>query len=249
MISKDQRDFIKEKILKKFTEVFKDGKAYNLKKHHKKDNSLVTEIDLFVSDLVKRELSGVNTFNFYCEEDHSELEFPSLILDPIDGTRGLSKGLAECSLSLAIMKNSNIKDGWGWVFNPFTGFEVCSDDRFFPAINYQKTHLSCLVSRSEWDSGLYKKECLDPNVFLAPKGSIALKLGYLASGACEFVVSKKPKNIWDIAAGTILCKKRGINLFIGGVEQGNLDVKRLDAPLIWCREENLDHVLSLFSFQ
>ena len=150
---------------------------------------------------------------------------------------------------MAQSKNSNIKDGWGWVFNPFTGFEVCSDDRFFPAINYQKSQLSCLVSRSEWDSGLYKKECLDPNIFLAPKGSIALKLGYLASGACEFVVSKKPKNIWDIAAGTVLCKQRGINLFIGKTEQSNLDVKRLDAPLIWCREENLDHVLSLFSFQ
>ena len=191
----------------------------------------------------------MSDFNFYSEEDHGGLEFPSLILDPIDGTQGLSRGLAECSISLAIMKNPNIDGGWGWVFNPFTGFEICSDDPFFPAINYQESFLSCLVSRSEWDKGLYEKESSDSRVFLAPKGSIALKLGYLASGACEFVVSKKPKNIWDIAAGTILCKQRGIKLFLGKVEQNKLDAERLNAPLIWCREENFDHVWRLFNFQ
>ncbi len=249
MISKSQRDFIKDKILKKFSDVYVGGSADDLKRHHKKDNSLVTEIDIFVSDLVKSELSGMNNLNFYCEEDHSELKFPSLVLDPIDGTKGLSIGLAECSFSLALMKSPKIEDCWGWIFNPFTGFDICSEDRFFPALNYQNRFLSCLVSRSEWDSGLYKKESLNPSLFIAPKGSIALKLGYLATGACDFVISKKPKNIWDVAAGTILCKERGVQLFIGKKKQSNLDTKRLDAPLIWCREEVLDHVWHLFNFQ
>ena len=84
---------------------------------------------------------------------------------------------------------------------------------------------------------------------MTPKGSIALKLGFLASGACEFVISKEPKSIWDIAAGTILCKQRGIKFYLGKVEQKSLDVKRLNFPLIWCREENLSHILSLLNFQ
>ena len=249
MISKPQRDLIKDKTLKKISNVYAGGRPDDLKRHHKKDNSLVTEIDIFVSDLVKTEFSGMDKFNFYCEEDHGELKFPSLILDPIDGTKGLSIGLAECSFSLGLMNSSNIEDSWGWIFNPFTGFDICSGDPFFPALNYQNRFLSCLVSRSEWDSGLYKKESLDPKLFIAPKGSIALKLGYLASGACDFVISKKPKNIWDVAAGTILCKQRGIDLFMGKDKQTNLDAKRLNGPLIWCREEVLEHVLSLFDFQ
>ena len=53
MISKSQRDLIKDKILKKFSDVYVGGNADDLKRHHKKDNSLVTEIDIFVSDLVK----------------------------------------------------------------------------------------------------------------------------------------------------------------------------------------------------
>ena len=68
------------------------------------------------------------------------------------------------------------------------------------------------MSRTEWDKGFFKSEELEKSICIAPKGSIALKLGYLASGSCEFVVSKQPKNIWDIAAGTILCKERGIEL-------------------------------------
>ena len=171
-----------------------------------------------------------------------------MILDPIDGTKGLSKGLSECSFSLAIMKSSKISEGWGWIFNPFTGFDLCSDDPFFPALSFQKNSLASLVSRTEWDRGLYKKEALDTSICIAPKGSIALKLGYLASGACEFVVSKKPKNIWDIAAGTILCNQRGIKLFIGKREQDKLDGERENPPLIWCREENYDHIWNLFEF-
>ena len=146
------------------------------------------------------------------------------------------------------MKSSKINEGWGWIFNPFTGFDLCSDDPFFPALDFQKSFLSCLVSRSEWDKNLYEKELLDSTISVVPKGSIALKLGYLAAGSCEFVVSKKPKNIWDIAAGTILCQQRGIRLFIGKEAQDRLDGERQESPLIWCREENLKRILDSFEF-
>ena len=100
----------------------------------------------------------MDKFNFYCEEDHGELKFPSLILDPIDGTKGLSIGLAECSFSLGLMKSPNIEDCWGWIFNPFTGFDICSGRSLFSSFKLPKPFLSCLVSRSEWDSGLYKRK-------------------------------------------------------------------------------------------
>ena len=57
MISNSQKEIIKQKILKKFSDVYSSGGIDNLKKHQKKDYSLVTEIDLFVSSLVKYELS------------------------------------------------------------------------------------------------------------------------------------------------------------------------------------------------
>ena len=60
MISKSQRDIITNKVLKKFSELYLDRNANNLIKHYKKDNTLVTELDLFISDLVKKELFGKN---------------------------------------------------------------------------------------------------------------------------------------------------------------------------------------------
>ena len=59
----------------------------------------------------------------------------------------------------------------------------------------------------------------------------------MASGACDFVLSLSPKNIWDIAAGTILCSKRGIKLYQNGVEIKRLDQVVMKGILLWANEE------------
>ena len=53
----------------------------------KSDDTLVTEIDYYVSNLIKQRVEdqGGSDVCFYSEEDSSDLTFPAIIVDPIDG--------------------------------------------------------------------------------------------------------------------------------------------------------------------
>ena len=50
-------------------------------------------------------------------------------------------------------------------------------------------------------------------------------------------MSLSPKNIWDIAAGTVLCSKRRIKLYQNGVELKKLDEGLIHGVLMWAPEE------------
>ena len=77
-----------------------------------------------------------------------------------------------------------------------------------------------------------------------PKGSIAYKLGLLAAGNSDFVISMTPKSIWDIAGGTLLCQRSKIKFYSEGKEV--LEVKQnYLPPLIWCHEEIFEELSSL----
>ena len=239
MLNNETKDRIKKKIIDFFE---KENLFEDLKIDKKDDNTLVTEVDYFICKTIKSELEnfeGTKNFNYFSEEDHGDLKFPSSILDPIDGTRGLIEGFPECALSLALMKTDKISEGWGWIYNPFTGLSIHSDEIFKKAPNTPKGKLLGLVSRSEWNRGLYSE--FESNSFVfAPKGSIAYKLGILAGGGCDFVITKRPKHIWDIAAGSVICHTRGVFLFGPDGKMDVLDSKKLEAPMLWCREEHFE---------
>lgn len=215
----------------------------------KADQTVVTELDLFISSEFE-ELAKKNKWHFYSEENYHELIFPGMILDPIDGTKELVKHYAECAVSLALMNSSTIDDpqNFAWIYNPFTRFR-CSSEDFYMHSNPLKNGelLYGMVSRSEFDKGWFKN--LELN--LIPRGSIAFKLGLLASGACDFVLSVSAKNIWDIAAGTILLEKQKVHLYkLDGTQVFKLDEKKIKGPLLWCREDYLDKILPpLFKYE
>ena len=239
-------------LTKKLSFYFGQDSTQALKIDFKKDQSLVTEIDLFVSDLVKSEFlhsDKFNNFHFFSEEDHECLTFPSAILDPIDGTRELTKGIPECAVSLGLMNSDLVGDplNYGWVYNPFTGFSMDSSVSSIKAKHIDKKKILGLVSRSEFERGYFdnflKK---DSSMDLSPRGSIAFKLGLLASGACDFVVSLSPKNIWDIAGGTIICHKRNIFLYQNGVLLENLKDVKINGILVWSSPELSDIIWQNF---
>ena len=239
---------ITERVKKKVIDYFqKENLFEDLEISKKDDNTLVTEVDFFICKTIKNELENfgpTKDFNYYSEEDHEDLVFPSSILDPIDGTRGLIEGFAECALSLALMKTDKISEGWGWIYNPFTGLSIKSDEIFKKAPNTPKGKLLGLVSRSEWNRGLYG-EFDSSSYVIAPKGSIAFKLGILASGGCDFVITKRPKHIWDIAAGTVNCHTRGIYLYGAEGKIETLSTKKAEPPMLWCRPEHLETLKGL----
>ncbi len=240
-MNQELRDAIKKRLVEKLVEVYKwqNGKP-TLKISLKKDNSVVTEIDLFLSELIKNELPvGLNFLSE--EEDNSylsgELPFPLAILDPIDGTIELSRGIGECSLSLAILDAEKQWNSFAWIYNPFTGFELTSDDNFTKPLSTFDGPIYGLTSRTEWNDGLFSNHD-SSQIVLHPRGSIAFKLGLLAAGAADFVITLRPKNIWDIAAGSVLCWKRGFKMFVGMELITELNQLRYQGPIIWCKDEN-----------
>ena len=234
-----QIDAIKDGIFDKLKEL--SGRELEIE--IKDDRSPVSEMDLFISDLVKKIfLSSHPEFNFFSEEDHQVLEFPAIVLDPLDGTEEFSRGIPEWAVSLAVMHSPQIDhpQNFGWIFNPCTGLEVKSTDQFLvEKRSYQLKTLSGLVSRREWFKGGIR-ESKSERINLLPRGSIAFKLGLLAVGAADFVFTRRPKNIWDVAAGTLINHRRGIFLWDGGdklVEK--LDDVKLESNLLWIHQTHL----------
>jgi myo-inositol-1(or 4)-monophosphatase len=223
----------------------------NMKIDLKDDKSFVTEIDHFVSKIVKEHLGAhpvYSKYSFFSEEDFKEYIFPCAILDPIDGTRELVKGRPECAVSLALMNSHEIADpeNYAWLYNPFSGFSLDSEIPFVPSLDKSVQKLLTFVSRSEFHKGQFDKYLSNPQLDITPRGSIAFKLGLLASGACDFIISLAPKNAWDIAAGTILCEQRGIHFYENGNRITNLDRERYYGALIWAPDSLAPILLDIF---
>lgn len=229
-------------LTKKLENHFGPKASKNLEINLKDDKSIVTEIDLFVSNLIKEQLQIhpiYQAYDFFSEEEFDELHFPSAILDPIDGTRELALGRAECAVSLALMKTSRLDDpsNYGWICNPFTGFSLDSADHYVNVDNKSIKKILGMVSRSEFEKGYFDKYLsLHPKIDISPRGSIAFKLGLLAAGACDFVLSVSPKNIWDIAGGSILCEQRGIHLYQNGNRVTDLNQIKINGILLWAQD-------------
>ena len=242
-------------LTKKLSFLFGPKASKEIEINLKSDKTIVTEIDLFVSNLIKEKLKNhakYRDYNFFSEEDFDKLKFPCAVLDPIDGTRELAKGRAECAVSLALMKSSELSDpeNYGWLYNPFSGFSLDSSIPFVASNTKSTQKILGMVSRSEFEKGYFKDLInIDPKLEITPRGSIAFKLGILASGGCDFVLSLSPKNIWDIAAGSVLCAQRGMKMYQNGVEITQLDKVHIKGILLWAPEELAEELCSRFKLE
>jgi myo-inositol-1(or 4)-monophosphatase len=197
---------------------------------YKYDSSPVTDLDLALSEFFESIAEAhYPDYNFYSEEKFEAFSFPLMALDPLDGTREFVAGRPEWAVSLGLIHDRKGFSGAGWVYNPSTGEEFSyHNGKVFES----KSEIWGEVSRSEWESGLFKN-CSKLN--LRPMGSIAYKLGRLSSGKVDYVVSLRDKNIWDIAGGTILCEQSGYKFYERGREVTQVKAT-YSAPLLWCHE-------------
>ena len=136
------------------------------------------------------------------------------VVDPMDGTKEFVQGLPEFAVSVALVEEEKPK--LAVVYNP------ARDDLFAAEAGHGAfrqnsriqiseravlQQLRILGSRSE-----ATKKLLDPlrewgNVELV--GSIAYKLALVAAQDGDITVSFRPKNEWDICAGTLLVSEAG----------------------------------------
>ena len=192
--------------------------AGDLNTKQKANGDFVTWIDFEVNRILKESIKeDFPDDGWLSEETQDSSERFSKrrvwIVDPIDGTRELIKGIPEFAISAAL-----VQDGIpvvGIIFNPLK-------DEFFSAVrgegvylNEQRvdgtrartSRLSILASRSEFRAGKFKP--FEPHANIQPVGSIAYKLALVAAGKADATVSLDPKNEWDIAAGVLLVEESG----------------------------------------
>ena len=232
---------IKTAIVKKWDQTLCRG-LKQLQIEWKADGTPVTEMDYFISELVKKSFADTYPdLHFLSEEDPCTFKFPVLVLDPVDGTRELIRGNPEWAISLAILYSPQLDDprNFAWIFNPASGFELGEIAPSHPSSSStdDSSHsiLQGLISHTEWP---YIKKDVTPSIQLQPCGSIAFKLGRMSRGECDFVFSKRPKSLWDIAAGSLLARWRGFSFWQGKCKVEKLNQIRWSGPFLWTKPKH-----------
>ncbi len=185
--------------------------------------NIVTTSDLFVqSYLCKRLGALLPEAGFYCEEENlkdTESEY-IWVIDPIDGTMNYSRGIGECAISVALLRNQ--RPVLGVVHNLFrrdlfsasvgdgarrNGKPISVSDKpferslLFTALSLYKKELAPICSDIINEAYL---ACSDIRRF----GSCAIELCYLAAGEADlyFEVRVFP---WDFAAAAFILSEAG----------------------------------------
>lgn len=136
------------------------------------------------------------------------------VVDPLDGTKEFVKGIPEFAISVALLKDG--RPLLAVVYNPpqdelfvtergagayFNGARVLVSKTG----NFKEARV--LASRTELSDRVFTLP--DNYGSLSKTGSIAYKLSLVASGAGDITISFRPKNIWDVCAGTLLVEEAG----------------------------------------
>ena len=137
------------------------------------------------------------------------------IVDPLDGTKEFIEGVPQFVVSIALVEKGT--PIIGVLHNPVTketfhavkGKGTYLDDNVYRcSIKDSTTDMLILNSRSETRKGLwepYKQYFKE----LKPIGSVAYKMGLTATGKADIFVTLRPKNEWDVCAGTCLINEAG----------------------------------------
>ena len=137
------------------------------------------------------------------------------IVDPLDGTKEFIEGVPQFVVSVALVENG--VPIIGVLHNPVTKetFHASKDNgTYFEnavhncSVKESTTDMVILNSRSETRKGLWEPHKQHFKK-LKPIGSVAYKMGLTAIGKADIFATLRPKNEWDICAGTCLINEAG----------------------------------------
>ena len=188
--------------------------------HQKSYHNPVTTADKEADEKIKEILLSNNSdYGWLSEETVDSKERLSKkyiwVVDPLDGTKVFIEGIPNFVVSIALVEDN--KPILGVLYNPVTGeiFSAAKNCGSFlngdPISCSTKSNLNQMVilnSRSETNRGLWNSYT---NIFkeLKPIGSVAYKLGLTAAGKGDIFATLRPKNEWDICAGTCIINESG----------------------------------------
>jgi len=172
-----------------------------------------TTLDLQINHLIREFLpsEGEGWLSEESRDDLVRLDCRRMwIVDPIDGTREFAEGIAEWSVSIALVEDH--KAVAGGVLNP------CIGELFLGSLetglrvsrlakegrrDEMKSGGVVLVSRREYREGKWQPFA-ESALTITPMGSIAYRLARVAAGWAEATCTFQPRYEWDVAAGAAL---------------------------------------------
>ena len=201
------------------------GKFLNSNKFQKKEiiseegRDIKLEIDRSTELLIRRDLSATN-INILGEEFGGKHHDDSLfwVIDPIDGTANYFKGLDQCCISIALMKEKKSLLGIVYNFNNDEMYSAIEGHGCY--LNGHKVNVSNISKKNKASltTGFPASETIDSQYnFLDDLkgwkkirmfGSAALSCAYVASGKCDYY-AEKGVYLWDFAAGICLVNEAG----------------------------------------
>ena len=178
----------------------------------------VTEADRAVDEVLRRMLlrDDEGWLSEETVDDFTRLgKHRVWVVDPLDGTREFVQGIPEFCVSIAMVENGIPVAGG--ICNPATDELILGSRDTGVTYNGNASEPSqrkdlhgalVLASRSEVKRGEWKQfESAEFNI--RPMGSVAYKLGLVASGRADLTFTLVPKNEWDVAAGAALVESAG----------------------------------------
>jgi myo-inositol-1(or 4)-monophosphatase len=187
----------------------------------KDDLSPVTAVDRAVDAFLKRELGrllpGSGWLSEETVDDRERLTRVCVwIVDPIDGTRQLVRGIPEVAISIGLASSGQVVAAA--VVNPMTGERgtwVEGGPPVFEGLEARRPPerlevAEAIVSRTESEAGDLAG-LQDLVGATRPVGSVAYKLLRVAAGADALTYSVRPKFEWDVCGGA------GLVIAAGGV--------------------------------
>lgn len=178
----------------------------------------VTEADNAVNDVLHRLLprDGEGWLSEETTDDLKRLDASRVwVVDPLDGTKEFVLGIPEWCVSIGYVVDG--EPVAGGIYNPQSDETVIGGRGEGVLYNGDAAAMSTrttlegsviLGSRSESKRGEW--ELFDDASFtVRPMGSVAYKLGLVASGKADATWTVVPKNEWDVAAGVALVHAGG----------------------------------------
>ncbi len=194
-------------------------KANGLITSFKSDGSIVTNADTEVNLWLKEALLEARPdYGWQSEEspDNSERldARRTFVLDPIDGTMGLSKGSPYWTIALAVVEAN--KPVAAVVYAPDAGELFSAEVGRGAHLNGNAIHVTTDGRLEDadvvGDSRLFGRDIWPepwPRMNVVSRPSVAYRMCVVAAGRADFTIALTPKRDWDVAAAALIAQEAG----------------------------------------
>ncbi len=194
-------------------------KANGLITSFKSDGSIVTNADTEVNLWLKEALLEARPdYGWQSEEspDNSERldARRTFVLDPIDGTMGLSKGSPYWTIALAVVEAN--KPVAAVVYAPDASELFSAEVGRGAHLNGNAIHVTTDGRLEDadvvGDSRLFGRDIWPepwPRMNVVSRPSVAYRMCVVAAGRADFTIALTPKRDWDVAAAALIAQEAG----------------------------------------